>query len=58
MTTEDVAALFKVRPRVVYRWRREPGCPLRGVKVGTRRFYSEAELRAFLDFRRAQEYAA
>jgi hypothetical protein len=57
-STQDVAALFRVRPKAVYRWRREPDCPLRGFKVGNRRFFTEAELTAFAEWRRAHEYAA
>jgi hypothetical protein len=56
--TQDVAALFHVRPKAVYKWRREPDCPLRGFRVGNRRFFTEAELTAFAEWRRPKEYAA
>jgi hypothetical protein len=57
-TTQDVATLFKVRPKVVYRWRSDPHCPLRGFKAGNTRFFTEDEIRAFVDWRRSKETAS
>src|SRR4029450_750300 len=58
LTTEDVASRSRVGRRAVSRWRRPPACPLRGVLIGRRRLYTEDEVSAFVEWRRAREREA
>jgi hypothetical protein len=53
LTTEDVAVRYRTSPGAVRQWRHQ-GVGPRGIKIGARVLYAEADLIRFEEDRRAQ----
>ena len=47
--TDELAELMKVTSRTIREWIKDPSIGLRGSKIGTKYYFTEEDIRAFLE---------